>query len=59
MQLDDYLQFGITANAERIEQILESLDMNSDEISPLNKCMDTCDLRLINDTNDRINLEKK
>jgi hypothetical protein len=35
VQLDDYLQFGITANAERIEQILESPDMNSDDDAPI------------------------
>jgi len=59
VQLDDYLQFGIKPSEQDFDKILENLHLDSEEISPLNKCMDACNLRLINDTNDRTNLEKK
>ncbi|CAF3411681.1 unnamed protein product [Rotaria sp. Silwood1] len=59
VQLDDYLMFGLSSNEQYIENMLENLHLDSKDISPLNKCMDSCDLRLINDTNDRRNLEKK
>jgi dCMP deaminase len=53
IQIDDYLQFGVKPNDQNIGKILESLHLNNEDISPLNKCIDTCDLRLINDTNDQ------
>ncbi|CAF3572204.1 unnamed protein product [Rotaria sordida] len=59
VQLDDYLMFGINPNEQCIDKILENLQLDSKDISPLHKCMDICHLRLINDTNDRMNLEKK
>lgn len=48
VQVNDHLQYGIKPNEENIEKI-----------SPLNKCMDVCELKLINDTNDQKNLEKQ
>jgi len=42
VQLDDYLQFGVKPNEQDFEKILENLHLNSEEISPLNKCMDAC-----------------
>lgn len=51
IQFDDYLQYGIKFNEENLQ-----ID---DNLSPLNKCMDICELRLVNDTNNKKNLEKK
>jgi hypothetical protein len=59
VQLDDYLQFGIKSDEHSMEKMLQSLHVDNEEISPLNKCMDACDLRLINDMNNRDVLEKR
>ena len=59
IQIDDYLQFGVKPNEQNIGKILENLHLDNEDISPLNKCIDTCDLRLINDTNDQTKLEKQ
>ena len=59
VQIDDYLQYGIKSNEQNFKQILENLHLDNEKISPLNKCMNACNLRLINDTNNRNNLEKK
>jgi len=40
VQLDDYLQFGVKPSEQDFEKILENLHLDSEEMSPLNKCMD-------------------
>jgi hypothetical protein len=40
VQLDDYLQFGVKPSEQDFEKILENLHLDSEEISPLNKCID-------------------
>lgn len=58
VQVDDYLQFGVKPNDPNFEKILENLHLNDKDISPLNECMAACDLRLMNNTNDRTDIEK-
>ncbi|UJR20683.1 hypothetical protein I4U23_023804 [Adineta vaga] len=59
VQLDDFLQFGVKPNESNLDEMLTNLHMDSEDLSPLNKCMDNCELRLIIDKNDRTELERK
>ncbi|CAF0973770.1 unnamed protein product [Adineta ricciae] len=59
VQLDDFLQFGVKSHDSDFEKLLARLHLEDGDLSPLNKCMDSCDLRLIINTNDQADLESK
>ena len=59
VQLDDFLQFGVKSHDSDFEELLARLHLEDEDLSPLSKCMDSCDMRLIINSNDQADLESK